>query len=174
VPLRVLVDEALQALSQTIEDSGAAMTVEIEDAIVRADRVHGTRVVQKLVSNALKFHKPRQRPAVRIRTERIDRSRRRLVVEDEGVGFDPAFSEEIFRPFRRLHRHEGFTGSGMGLAICNAIAGRLGWTLSASSRVGEGSRFEIAFPVDGDATPAGSTPGRRADGAAARTELHPK
>ena len=158
VPLRVLVDEALQALSQTIEDSGAAMTVEVEDAIVRADRVQGMQVVQNLVSNALKFHKPGQRPAVRIRTETTTPGRRRLLVEDEGVGFDPALREEIFRPFRRLHRHEGYAGSGMGLAICNAIAGRLGWTLFATSRVGGGSRFEIAFPADDGAKPMASPP----------------
>ena len=158
VPLRVLVDEALQALSQTIEDSGAAMTVEVEDAIVRADRVQGMQVVQNLVSNALKFHKPGQRPAVRIRTETTTPGRRRLLVEDEGVGFDPALRDEIFRPFRRLHRHEGYAGSGMGLAICNAIAGRLGWTLLATSRVGGGARFEIGFPADDGARPMASPP----------------
>lgn len=158
VPLRVLVEEALQALSQTIEDSGAAMTVEVEDAIVRADRVQGMQVVQNLVSNALKFHKPGQRPAVRIRTETMAPGRRRLVVEDEGIGFEPASREEMFRPFRRLHRHEGYAGSGMGLAICSAIAGRLGWTLLATSRVGEGSRFEIAFPAGDAAAPTASAP----------------
>ncbi len=162
VPLRVLVDEALQALSQTIEDSGAAMTVEVEDAIVRADRVQGMQVVQNLVSNALKFHKPGQRPAVRIRTDRANGTRRRLLVEDDGIGFDPALSDDIFRPFRRLHRHEGYAGTGMGLAICNAIAGRLGWTLFATSRVGEGSRFEIAFPADDVVRPLESPPRRSA------------
>ena len=158
VPVRVLVDEALQALSQTIEDCGATMTVEIEDAVVRADRVQGMQVVQNLVSNALKFRKPGQRPAVRIRTDRANGTRRRLLVEDDGIGFDPAHSEEIFRPFRRLHRHEGYAGSGMGLAICNAIAGRMGWTLSATSRVGEGSRFEIAFSADDVARTSASPP----------------
>jgi PAS domain S-box-containing protein len=154
VSVRTLVDEALQALSQTIEESGARMSVEVEDMIVLADRVQGVRVMQNLISNALKFHKPGRPPAVAIHTERNDRGERRLVVEDEGVGFDPAHREEIFQAFRRLHRREEFAGSGIGLAICRAVADRLGWTLTPSSRVGVGSRFEILFSEGEDAARA--------------------
>jgi PAS domain S-box-containing protein len=147
VSVRALVEEALQGLSHTIEESHAALSVSIEDVSTQADRFQGVRMVQNLVSNAIKFHKPGQVPTVTIGAERVDRRLMRLVVEDCGVGFTPAQGAQLFQPFRRLHRRDQFDGSGIGLATCKAIADRLGWELSAISRVNEGSRFMVTFPV---------------------------
>jgi PAS domain S-box-containing protein len=147
IPIRALVEEALQALSQSIADSRAELTVEVEDVETAADRFQGLRMVLNLVSNAIKFRKPGQAPRVTIRTERVAQRKMRLLVEDRGVGFTSSHGAELFLPFRRLHRRDEFDGSGIGLATCKAIADRLGWGLSATSRVGEGSQFAIVFPV---------------------------
>ncbi len=67
-------------------------------------------------------------------------------VSDNGEGFDPAYAERIFEPFRRLH---GVTvpGSGIGLATCKRIIERLGGTIWAESVVGEGSIFHFRLPA---------------------------
>jgi PAS domain S-box-containing protein len=147
VSVRAMVEEALQGLSQAIEESCAAVIVEVEDVLAQADRFQVVRMVLNLISNALKFHKPSEAPRVTIRTERVAGGKMRLMVEDKGVGFTPAQGAELFLPFRRLHGRDQFDGSGIGLATCKAISDRLGWALSATSRVGEGSKFVVAFPV---------------------------
>ncbi len=50
-----------------------------------------------------------------------------LAIEDEGIGFSNAHRDDIFQPFRRLHDRNDVPGTGIGLAICKAIASRHGW-----------------------------------------------
>ena len=57
-------------------------------------------------------------------------------------------AEDIKRRRKSMHRRDEFDGSGIGLATCKEIADRLGWGLSATSRVGEGAKFAIDFPVE--------------------------
>ena len=76
-------------------------------------------------------------------------TRVRLSIADEGVGFDQKYASEIFQPFKRLHSPRDYPGTGIGLAICKAIADRYGWPLSARSRPGEGSTFEVVLPTAG-------------------------
>ena len=68
-----------------------------------------------------------------------------IVVADDGIGMAPATLAQIFHPFFTTRLGGG--GSGLGLSICHRIVARvLGGELSAQSRPGEGSRFEIRLP----------------------------
>jgi PAS domain S-box-containing protein len=144
-----LVDESLQMLSQFIQESEAVISTDIEDVTVKADRTQGIRLIENLISNAIKYRKPNCPPKISIYSKRSDDGGIVLAVEDSGIGFDPAHREEIFRPFKRLWSQDEYPGSGIGLAICNAIASRLGWSISAFSEPEVGSRFEILFPASG-------------------------
>ena len=104
------------------------------------------RLIQNIVSNAIKFHKAGVAPSITIRTSLIGRTQVRLSIADDGVGFDEKFASEIFEPFKRLNSPKDYEGTGIGLAICKAIADRYGWTITARSRRGEGSSFEITLP----------------------------
>jgi light-regulated signal transduction histidine kinase (bacteriophytochrome) len=68
-------------------------------------------------------------------------------VTDNGVGFDPAYSEQIFELFQRLHGRDQYEGTGMGLAICKKIAERHGGSISVTSTPGEGSQFMVLLPT---------------------------
>ena len=72
-----------------------------------------------------------------------------LVVEDSGIGIDPADARRIFEPFVRLDagRSRDTGGSGLGLAIARSIVLAHGGTLEVQSRPGGGSRFTIDLPV---------------------------
>lgn len=115
-------------------------------AAVRADAVQVHHLLLNLVTNALKFHRPGVAPVVHIRTV-VEADFVRLIVEDNGVGFDPKHGARLFTPFHRLHARGEFEGNGMGLAIVRRIAERHGGTVAATSELGVGSRFEVTLPA---------------------------
>jgi PAS domain S-box-containing protein len=148
ISIRDTIGVVLDALSQAIQEKSAQIACLGEDFVVRGDRAQTLQMLQNLVSNALKYHKPGEAPRVKIRLE-TDEAEHRLKVEDEGIGFAAGHGEEIFEPFRRLHNRDDIPGSGIGLAICKTTASRHGWRLSAASTPTVGSTFEIVFPGDG-------------------------
>src|SRR5439155_12156160 len=71
----------------------------------------------------------------------------RIVVQDNGIGFDPKYAEEIFTVFKRLHSYHEFEGSGVGLSICKKIVERHNGSIRAESRPGMGSMFLLDLPL---------------------------
>ena len=69
-----------------------------------------------------------------------------LWVRDNGIGFDMRFATRIFEIFQRLHRAEDYPGTGVGLAIVRKAMERMGGTVRADSRPGEGAIFRLELP----------------------------
>jgi signal transduction histidine kinase len=90
--------------------------------------------------------KPGTKPVVGLRAD-LRQGRRRLWVEDNGIGIPVADQERIFRPFERLHGQKDYAGHGMGLAIVQRAVERLGGTVGVESEPGKGSRFWIELPA---------------------------
>lgn len=103
--------------------------------------------MQNLISNALKFHKEGEAPVVNVYGELLEGRRACVVVEDNGIGLDEKYVEQIFGPFQRLHGHDSYEGTGMGLAICRRVVERHGGEITARSILGEGTKFIIALPT---------------------------
>ena len=82
-------------------------------------------------------------PRIEVRCERRDDAIV-LRVRDHGIGFDPKYSEQVFRVFRRLQRK--LPGTGIGLAICKKIVERHGGTIEAHAIPGEGATFQVTLP----------------------------
>jgi PAS domain S-box-containing protein len=144
--LRAEVELALSDLSEAIEESGAQVSVDISPIVVRADRIQLGRLIHNIVSNAIKYRKNGDAPAIEIRASLLNRTQVKLSITDHGIGFEEKFAREIFEPFKRLHDLKQYPGTGIGLAICKAIADRHGWTLGANSRPGAGSTFYVTLP----------------------------
>ncbi|MFO1464442.1 MAG: PAS domain S-box protein [bacterium] len=115
---------------------------------VQADRSQMVQLFQNLLANALKFHKAGEAPRVQISGEVGGDGGVTVTVEDRGIGFDPKFSEVIFKPFQRLHGRQEYEGTGMGLAICQKIAQRHGGEIVVSSEAGKGTRFMLKLPPE--------------------------
>jgi light-regulated signal transduction histidine kinase (bacteriophytochrome) len=108
-----------------------------------------------LLSNSLKYSKKNVPPRINIRyemsTETISRNKQkqycRIFIEDNGIGFDQIYAEQIFGMFKRLHRHTEFEGTGIGLALCKKIVEEHEGYITARSKVDEGSTFIVSLPL---------------------------
>jgi signal transduction histidine kinase len=119
--------------------------------VIEADAVQMHQLLQNLIGNALKFHQNGKPPAIRVYAESLDFPQaadhmHRLVVEDNGIGFDEKYLDRIFTVFQRLHGRTEYEGTGVGLAICRKIAQRHGGDITARSTPGQGARFLVALP----------------------------
>jgi two-component system sensor kinase FixL len=121
--------------------------------VVQADPTQMRQLFQNLIGNALKFHKEGRSPVIEVRSGLADGTFQ-IMVEDNGIGFDKKYLNEIFAPFKRLHgRSSQYEGTGMGLAICRKIVERHGGSILAESESGKGARFTVCLPEN----PAEST-----------------
>jgi PAS domain S-box-containing protein len=140
------VRKAVQILDLKVKETGAA--VEIKDLpAVEADPLQMVQLFQNLLENALKFRKTDEPPRVMIHGTQADNGWIRILVEDNGIGFEEQHARRIFTPFERLHGRGDFQGTGIGLAICKKIVERHGGTITARSTPGKGSNFIIDLPV---------------------------
>jgi PAS domain S-box-containing protein len=103
------------------------------------------QVLINLLGNSLKF--TRTRPVARIEvSSAVDGTMRTYAVRDNGVGFDMAYVDKLFRVFQRLHLTAEFEGTGIGLAIVARVVDRHGGKAWAESVVGEGATFWFTLP----------------------------
>jgi signal transduction histidine kinase len=145
IPLRTLIQDVVADLEVEIEKSSAQIHLEDLPEIFGIPS-QMRQLFQNLLSNALKFRKKDEPPVIRIFNEpRTDCNR--IVIQDNGIGFDPRYSEEIFMVFKRLHSYHEFEGSGVGLSICKKITDKHNGIIRAESKIGDGSKFIIELPV---------------------------
>lgn len=102
------------------------------------------RVIQNLVTNAIKYQPEGNAPRIHIGIEEQNRHWC-LSVKDNGLGIDDKFIEQIFQPFRRLHTWEQINGTGLGLSICRKIVETHGGKMYATSKPNEGSTFSFTL-----------------------------
>jgi signal transduction histidine kinase len=119
-----------------------------------------TVLFNHLIDNAIKFRKENQHPVIRIECAETDAPApehpeaipgthyNHFVIEDDGIGFDSSYSEDIFKIFYRLHPKGAYKGSGIGLAICRKIMDIHGGFITAESGAQTGARFHCFFPVE--------------------------
>ncbi len=124
--------------------------VDIQDGmIVYGDPSLLNMVVQNLIGNAWKFTAQNPQPRISFGTQRQG-DRDVFFVQDNGVGFDMAYQDKLFKVFERLHRDD-FEGTGIGLAIVSRIISRHGGDIWAESSPGQGATFffTLAAPHHG-------------------------
>jgi PAS domain S-box-containing protein len=141
----------LAQLEVSVRERGAEVAIEGEWPVVRGDALRLSRLLQNLLSNALKFSSARRAPEVRLsyrRGEGEDEGRMGwLTVSDNGIGIEPEYEPYLFTLFHRLHTADEYEGSGIGLAVCKKIAEQHGGRIWFESKPGRGTTFFVALPV---------------------------
>ena len=144
VALRPLVESVIEELSIDTRDRPVEWRVaELLD--VEADGRLLRQVFVNLISNAMKFTRGRDPAHIEIGSAPDGAARVRIWVRDNGVGFDPVLSDQLFGVFRRLHSREEFEGTGIGLANVKRILDRHGAAVWAESSAGEGATFSFTI-----------------------------
>jgi PAS domain S-box-containing protein len=113
-----------------------------------------------LMSNALKFTQPDTPPRITIYSSPLSNlevtqyiqhplpfaTYHQICIQDNGIGFEAKYHQQIFEVFKRLHTREVYPGSGIGLALCRRIVSNHRGTLYTKSIPGEGATFCIILP----------------------------
>lgn len=115
------------------------------DLEIFADHILVETILTNLISNAIKYRKKDQRAHIRILTESTELGVK-LIIIDQGIGFDLKYLDQVFGIFKRLHTDDEYEGSGIGLANVSRIMHRHGGTVEAYSERGKGARFTCFFP----------------------------
>lgn len=145
----VEMDEEVRAKEATIKVAHLPM-LHVNPGLIKP-------LFHNLIANALKYCKKNIPPFINIEVDngvknqatqnQFSRNYCRIFIEDNGIGFDQRYAEEIFGMFKRLHRNSEFEGTGIGLALCKKIVEQHNGFISARSKPGEGSTFIISLPV---------------------------
>jgi signal transduction histidine kinase len=153
VALKDVLSGVLSDLQIRIEETNAAINIG-ELPVIEADAMQMRQIFQNLIGNALKFRKKDVEPVITISAAIVGTHDLQkpgpavaITVEDNGIGFDQQFKEQIFVIFQRLHSRNEYEGTGIGLATCRKIVERHQGAIDAIGRPGEGSTFIITFPI---------------------------
>ena len=130
------------SVQAVIAATGATVDIAPLPAVL-GDRSQLTRLLQNLVSNAVKFRRAVP-PRISVAAH-DDGEWWRLEVADNGIGIDMQFQERVFEMFQRLNERGQFEGNGMGLAIVRRIVQRHGGRVWFDSTPGEGTRFFVTL-----------------------------
>jgi len=157
-PLNELVKNVLTELEVEIEKSNARINYE-DLPVVSAVPGLMQQLFYNLFSNAIKFRKPAVDLVIDVRSEKMNpldlskftkygqgKNYYKITVQDNGIGFDDKYAEDIFRVFKRLHSYQEFEGTGVGLSICKKIVEKHNGFIKAESKIDNGSTFIIGLP----------------------------
>ncbi len=174
--LNKIIDEVKNELRDNIQEKNATIQAR-EICPVNIIPFQFRQLMYNLISNALKFSDPNipahiiikshmvkgsqlnnGRLAINTETTLNDIARQdffspekdycHISVKDNGIGFEPHFSERIFGVFQKLHSKEVYAGTGIGLAIVKKIVENHKGLITATSQLNEGATFDIYIPAD--------------------------
>jgi light-regulated signal transduction histidine kinase (bacteriophytochrome) len=104
------------------------------------------QLFQNLIGNAIKYHRPGVPPVVKVSVTQRDGDWL-FSVADNGIGIEPRYRDRIFGLFKRLHAHNEYPGTGIGLALCLRIVERHHGKIWVESEPGQGSTFYFTLPA---------------------------
>jgi signal transduction histidine kinase len=156
--LNLILQEVKHDLSETIEATAAVIeSGELPKLAVVPFQVQ--QLFTNIISNAIKFRKQDTTPHITIDWSMVkgtditgenapsEKEYYHLRISDNGIGFNPEYSEKIFDIFQRLHAQAEYEGTGIGLAICKKIVETHKGFITATGELGKGSTFHIFLPA---------------------------
>ncbi len=164
IDLNIIIEEIKSELKDTIQEKYATIeSAELCPANIITFQFR--QLMYNLISNALKFSNPDIPSHIVITCKSVNgneinntlQSKKQnnlspekqychITVKDNGIGFEPHFSERIFEVFQKLHSKDVYGGTGIGLAIVKKIVENHNGFIIATSELNKGAKFDIYIP----------------------------
>jgi signal transduction histidine kinase len=155
--LNTLISEILSEMEEDLREKGAKVIID-KLPVLYVNPSLMKPLFHNLIGNALKYRKKDIEPVIKVTSDVTtpvngkspkEQGNRycRIFIEDNGIGFDQKYAEEIFGMFKRLHHNTEFEGTGIGLALCKKIVEQHKGYISARSKINEGSTFIVSIPL---------------------------
>jgi len=139
IDISTLATRLLDELARTEPERKVAWSIE-PSLSTTGDAPMVEAALRNLLGNAWKYTGKVPAPVIRVYAGEVG-GLRGICVADNGAGFDMAHADQLFQPFRRLHRQDEFPGIGIGLATVQRIARRHGGEIRAEGQPGAGATF---------------------------------
>ncbi len=147
--LNLLMKDVLTEIDSTVNEKHAQIIVDRLPSL-NVNPVLIRPLFYNIISNSLKYSKPETPPVIKVHAESNgtpEKKYMRIYFEDNGIGFEQKYAEDIFNMFNRLPHPHPVEGTGIGLALCKKIVEVHNGYISAMSKVDEGSTFIISLPT---------------------------
>ena len=157
--------EVIEELSELIKETKAVIEIDVM-CEVEIIPFQIRQLLNNLITNAVKFTKKEVVPTIaitastgdaadfkneiaKLTTAKLVKNKQhcRIVVTDNGIGFNPKYRDRIFEVFQRLHVKEDYPGTGIGLAIVKKIVQNHNGIITADSELNKGATFIIYLPI---------------------------
>jgi PAS domain S-box-containing protein len=129
--------------------------------VIEAIPLQMHQLFYNLINNSLKFTRENVNPVIKITSRHLANEEVRkhpellpelsyceIVLTDNGIGFNPEFSEQIFGLFKRLGTRKTYSGSGIGLALCKKVVNNHNGAIYAQGNINKGASFHIILPLN--------------------------
>ena len=158
VNIKSVLESVISELELKIEETKARINLSGTFPILEAVTSEMTQLFSNILSNAIKFRKNDVVAEISVNASKINRVEKNVLglplnnhfykieVQDNGIGFEPEYSEKIFQIFQRLNGKSEYPGSGIGLAICKKIVEKHNGLILATSQPDQGAKFTIILP----------------------------
>ena len=144
VNLKDLLKKVISDLKATIEETNTEI-ISFDMPEIYCDELQVRQLFQNLISNSIKF-RSEVKPIIKIFSEKIE-NYWQFKVEDNGIGIDMRYKEQVFQIFTRLHSQDKYQGSGIGLSVCKKILERHGGRIWLESTLGKGTTIYFTIIV---------------------------
>ena len=140
-----VLEHAITNLKVPIEENNAVITHDPLPTI-NGDEQLKVQLFQNLLGNAIKY-RSQETPKIHISATK-EKNHYLFSIKDNGIGMSPEHLERIFTIFQRLHTHDEYEGTGIGLAIAQKIVHQQGGRIWVESKSGKGSTFYFTMPIN--------------------------
>jgi PAS domain S-box-containing protein len=149
VPVAGLIQSARERIEFDIEQKKVDLVIQKDLPVVRCDRIKMAEVFLNLINNAIKFSSKDNKENPRVEIGYQDAGEyHQFSVQDNGIGIEPRYHDQIFGIFKRLHTDSEYEGTGAGLSIVKRVIDDHHGAIRVDSDLGRGATFIFTIPKD--------------------------
>ncbi len=144
-----ILEELIRETAHSTKEYGVTVhsTVDLGPTGIYSDPALLRQILLNLLTNAITYRRPGAEGGSQVwACLRLEGEDLHIEVRDNGIGIPSEYREKIFKPFQRLHTHEAYPGTGIGLAIVKKAVDLLSARVWIDSSEGQGSTFFIQIP----------------------------